>query len=341
MKNYFKHIGFILLSMSLLAGCSAGSSKAATTPPPGVTETALKLNEGTQWELDARLTIPSGATGPVPAVVLVHGSGPSDMDETIGACAPFRDLAYGLSKRGIAVLRFNKRTLTYASQIANSLESFTAREESADDAVAAVKLLRADPRIDKTRIIGIGHSLGATLLPRIDAAGADFDAMVLLAGTPRPLWEVSYDQNMALLEQYPAEKRASLEKQINDELEKAKQLSGMSDSEAKQLTVFGMPGYYLKDLAKYLPQDLLLQNTKPVLILQGTADFQVSPEKDYQLFQTALRGRPNTTFKLYDGLNHLFIKSDGPNKGSVKEYQTPGNVDEKVLNDIANWILSL
>ncbi|MFZ5974266.1 MAG: alpha/beta fold hydrolase, partial [Bacillota bacterium] len=302
MKKSMKLISAILL-MLLLAGCSADEEEAgartpALTPPSGVTETALTLNEGTQWELDARLTMPSGATGPVPAVVLVHGSGPSDMDETIGACTPFRDLAYGLSKRGIAVLRFDKRTYAHASQIANSLESFTVRDESVDDAVAAAALLRSDPRIDATRIIGIGHSLGATLIPRIDAAGADFHAMVLLAGTSRPLWEVCYDQNMALLNQYPAEQRASLEKQISDELQKAKRLTAMSDMEAKQLTVFGMPGYYLKDLAKHLPQDLLLQNTKPALILQGADDFQVSPEKDYGLFQTALKDRPNTAFRL-------------------------------------------
>lgn len=132
-----------------------------------------------------------------------------------------------------------------------------------------------------------------------------------------------------------------MKKLVDEELKKAEQLSTMSDAKAKQLTVFSMPGYYLKDLAAHLPQDLLLQNKKPVLILQGTGDFQVSADKDYGLFKTALKDRPNTTFKLYDGLNHLFIKSAGPDKGSVAEYTTPGNVDENVLDDIANWIRSL
>ena len=327
-----------------LAGCASSGSEAtqtpSATPPAGVTETQLKLNEGTEWELDARLTLPAGAKTPVPAVVLVHGSGPCDMNETVGACAPFRDLAYGLTKRGIAVLRFDKRTHSHGSQIAKILDTFTAREESVEDAVAAAAVLRNDPRIDATRIVGIGHSLGATLIPRIDAAGADFSAMVLLAGTPRPLWEVSYDQNMAMLDQVPAENRASAKKTIDEELQKAKRLDTMSDNEAKQTTVFGMPGYYLKDLDKFMPQDLLIQNEKPVFILQGTDDFQVSPTKDYGLFKTLLKDRPNTAFRLYDGLNHLFIESRGPYKGTVNEYTTPGYVGEEVVSDIADWILA-
>lgn len=345
MQKNMKYAGILLIGLALLAGCAKSGNQAqptpASTPPAGVSEEDLILNQGTEWELNARLTLPSGTKGPVPAVILVHGSGASDMNETIGACAPFRDLAYGLSKRGIAVLRFDKRTFTYGSRIANSMENFTVREESVDDAVAAAAYLRGDPRIDKTRIVGIGHSLGATLIPRIDAAGADFFAMVLLAGTPRPLWQVSYDQNIALIEKMTPEDRASSEKLVNEELDKAKKLSAMSDDEAKKITVFGMPGYYLKDLVKTLPQDILQKNAKPVLILQGTADFQVSPEKDYGLFKSALDGRPNTAFKAYDGLNHLFIKSSGPDQGSVNEYKTPGTVDENVVNDIANWVLAL
>jgi dienelactone hydrolase len=335
----------IICAALLFAGCApAGGQPESTpqpTPPAGVTETPLKLNEGTEWELDARLTMPADAKGPVPAVVLVHGSGPSDMNETVGACAPFCDLAYGLAKRGVAVLRFDKRTFTYGSRIAKDLESFTAREESVDDAIAAAAYLRNDPQIDATRIVGIGHSLGATLVPRIDAAGADFFAMVLLAGTPRPLWEVIYDQNMAVLDRVPADNRASTKKTIEDELQKARRLAAMTDAEAKETAVFGMPGYYFKDLDKHMPQDILIETEKPVLILQGTDDFQVSPEKDFGLFKTVLGDRPDTTFKLYDGLNHLFIESTGPNRGTVNEYATPGHVSEEVLDDVAKWILSL
>jgi uncharacterized protein len=61
------------------------------------------------WSLPGTLSLPKG-DGPFPAVILVHGSGPLDRDETIGPNKPFRDLAHGLASRGIAVLRYEKRT---------------------------------------------------------------------------------------------------------------------------------------------------------------------------------------------------------------------------------------
>ncbi len=334
-----------VMAALFLAGCASAvpepSPTPVSTPPAGVTETAVTLNEGTEWELDARLTLPASIKAAVPAVVLVPGSGPTDLNETVGGCAPFRDLAYGLSARGIAVLRFDKRTLTYGARIQQSVDTFTVEDEYVSDVLAAVAYLRTDARIDPERVAGIGHSLGGYVLPRIDAEGADFFAMVLLAGPARPLYEVSYDQNVALLSSYPENQRAALKKQVDAELDKARKLRDMSDEEARKVTAFTMPGYYLKDLAAKLPQDLLKKNAKPVLVLQGTADFQVSPDKDFGLFKTALAGRANTEFRLYDGLNHLFVASAGEKKGTAEEYSVPGSVSEKVVGDIANWLLGL
>ena len=79
------------------------------------TETEVTVGSG-QWALPGTLTIPRGA-GPFPGVVLVHGSGPNDRDETIGPNKPFRDLAQGLASKGIAVLRYEKRTKFYAEEV--------------------------------------------------------------------------------------------------------------------------------------------------------------------------------------------------------------------------------
>jgi hypothetical protein len=92
------------------------------------------------WPLPGVLAIPTGA-GPHPVVVLVHGSGPGDRDQTIGPNKPFRDLAFGLASRGVAVLRYDKRTRTHGARLAG-LTAFTVKEEVVDDVVAAVRLLR-------------------------------------------------------------------------------------------------------------------------------------------------------------------------------------------------------
>ncbi len=351
MKTRIFRFIITIIALVMLCGCSQTNSpptKSQTpeyqspspTPPAGVLEEDITLNKGSEFELAGKLTLPENINGQIPAVVLVSGSGPSDMNETVYACAPFADLAYGLSKRGIAVIRFDKRTLTYGDTISKDITDFTVKEEYIDDTLAAVQLLKNDSRIDNNRIYGIGHSLGATILPRVDQAGADFCGMVLMAGTPRELWEVSYDQNMTLVKTYPADQQADIIAKIDAEIAVARSLSKMSDEEAKQVTAFSMPGYYLKDLCSVLPSDLLLQNEKPVLILQGTNDFQISLENDYELFISQLNGRKNTSFKKYEGLNHLFIKqTQSEYNGTAYEYAIPGNVDQTVITDIADWML--
>ena len=88
-----------------------------------------------EWQLSGTLTVPNGP-GPFPAIVLVHGSGPNDRDEAVGPDKPFKDLAWGLASRGIAVLRYDKRTKVYADKMA-ALQTFTVKEETIDDALSS------------------------------------------------------------------------------------------------------------------------------------------------------------------------------------------------------------
>src|SRR6201999_1634611 len=119
-----------------------------------------------QWKLGGTIVEPVGK-GPFPAVVLVHGPGPDDRDETIYSNHIFRDLAEGLASQGIAVLRYDKRTKVYGEKMSEL--DFTIQDETVDDAVKAVALLRQQPEIDPARVFVLGHSLGGYASPRIAA----------------------------------------------------------------------------------------------------------------------------------------------------------------------------
>ena len=92
-------------------------------------------------------------------MVLVHGSGPQDADETIGPNKPFADLAYGLASQNVAVLRYVKRTKQYGAD-SKSDAPFTVKDEVTDDAIAAVALLSKMPEINKKQIYVLGPQPG-------------------------------------------------------------------------------------------------------------------------------------------------------------------------------------
>ena len=309
----------------------------------------VTVGAGTEYELSGKLTIPSGVTPdtPCPAVVLVQGSGSSDMDETIyankgdemiGANKPFFDIADYLSSNGIAVIRYNKRTFTYGEKMVEESDgSLTVMEETIEDAILATEMLKSDPRIDKDRIFIIGHSLGGMLAPRIHAEGGDYAGLILLAGSPRFLLNISKDQNIAYIEAMPdgEEKETLLEQMLSWDLQIAIMLS-LSDEAAKETPMGGgVSVYYYQDMYKHPASEYIKEITVPFLVLQGSKDFQIYPDKDFALYKELLGDRSNVTFKLYDGLNHLFMTST---TGTIEEYEIKGHVDVQVLEDIVQWI---
>ena len=144
------------------------------------------LGEGTQYPLKGILTLPDDCSKPVPAVVFVHGSGSSNMDEKVYKLTPFKDLAEGLAKQGIASVRYDKRSFAHGLKMMKA-GTITVREETIEDAVAASELLKHTPGVDPQQIFIIGHSMGGMLAPRIDAEGGNFRGLILLAGSPRKL----------------------------------------------------------------------------------------------------------------------------------------------------------
>ena len=296
------------------------------------------VGEGTEYPLNGLLTLPDGAAGPLPAVVMVHGSGPSNMDERVMKLTPFRDLAEGLAELGVASLRYDKRTFVHARKMAKTC--VTVKEETIEDALLAIALLKKDPRIDPERIFLLGHSMGAMLAPRIDAEGGDVKGLILMAGTPYRLEEVVLRQLQQSGGGNPILGRIiGLEYRIY-----AKKFAGlyeMPDEEAKKKKFAGsMSLYYFKEMGRKTAADYLLESAKPALILQGGKDFQVLAEDDFRKFRELLAGRENTVFKLYPELNHLFVPGIYQDilKAS-KEYKVERHIGREVTGDIAAFIL--
>ena len=338
----------VLIGVALLAsaGCAGDSTGAATSggpsstatvgPPPGVTEETVTINDGTPWQLEGTLSIPDGA-GPFPAALLVAGSGPSDRDETTGGNKPLKDVADSLASQGIVVLRYDKRASTYGTQMAGD-GSVTVEEDYVQDAVAAADLLRADARVDPGRVFVVGHSEGGMLAPRIDAEGGDFAGIVIMAGSPRGMLDVLADQLTAAVPTLPESQRAGVQQQIDAIVAVVPTIASMPDDEAKQGWIYGASLYYFKEMDAHPAADYLLATSKPVLIVQGSKDLNVSVDKDYGAYQTLLAGRSNVTFKLYDGLNHLFMAATTDILST--QYDVPDHVDPTVLTDLGSWIKS-
>jgi len=302
------------------------------------------ITVGVKFPLDGLLTLPDGA-GPFPAVVLVHGSGPNDMDEKVGNCYFFKDMASGLAERGIVTIRYNKRTKTYGKQMVKGTNAadLTVWDETIEDAIFAANLLKKDSRIIPERVFIAGHSMGAMLAPRIDAEGGDFAGLILLAGSPRRLEELLVEQQDNAMKKLNSFLRWIGNKQIKKFRSKIDRIYDMSDDEAKATTFLGKYNrcYYLKEWGLKPAAGYLENLSKPIFVLQGEADFHVSVENDFNKYKEILAGKPNASFKLYPGLNHLFMPTVFGNDVSkgLKEYKKPQHVEQYVIDDVAEWIL--
>jgi dienelactone hydrolase len=306
----------------------------SSVQPDPFQEKEVTVGEG-EWVLPGTLTIPEG-DGPFPAVVLVHSFGPNDRDGTIGPNKPFRDLAWGLAFRGIAVLRYEKRTREHASKINLSKENFTVKEETIEDALAAASLLRKTDRIDMKKIFMLGHGLGGILIPRIGAQDPNIAGFIIMAGGSKPLTDLYLEQLAYLcsLSGNISEEELEQYKEAQAQVAKAEDPKLSKDTPASELP-FNTPASYWLDLRSYHPLEVAKSLKQPILILQGERDYQITTENFY-IWKKALSAQKNVTFKSYPKLNHLFMK--GVDKSTPKEYLIPKHVEKVVIDDIANWI---
>ena len=248
----------------------------------------IVVGEGTKYPLKGMLTLPEHASGPVPAVVFVHGSGSSNMDEKVGKLTPFKDLAEGLAELGIASIRYDKRSFAHPIKMLRE-KIITVKEETIEDAILATELLKRDSRIDKDNIFIAGHSMGGMLAPRIDAEGGNYKGLILMAGSPRRLEEIMLDQNEAVMRSGKGLLQWFVKTQVAKISAMFEKMYELSDEEAKKKKVGnGMTLYYFKEMGEHQSSNYLVKLEKPILIMQGEKDFQATLENDFAAYKELL-----------------------------------------------------
>jgi hypothetical protein len=311
-------------------GAFSFEDEIAQDPPEGFKEISIVFGDN-DWPLDGKITTPD-TSGTHPMVILVHGSGPNDMNETIGANAPFRDMAYYLAERGVSVLRYDKRTYTYGA-VMGGMKDLTVYGEVIDDVVEAVAFASSLEYVDPDQIYVLGHSLGAYLMPRIAEVTPDAAGYMMAAGIFSSLGEIV---------PYQIEYLSALDGEITDE--ELAYIEAMTEEAHKSLNpeligddevILGAYRPYWEDLAAYDPVEMAREIEKPVFVFQGDRDYQV-PISEFSIIYEALKDQDNYSFKVYEGINHLLIY--GESAPTPEEYYVKGHVHEPLLEDIILFV---
>lgn len=283
------------------------------------TETEIKIGE---YALDGMLTMPKGVDAP-PVVILIQGTGATDMNEDLAAAKPFYDIAHGLAEQGIATIRYNKRFYQYPELGEDA--DVTIDDEVLDDADAAVKFAQSLVNEGKaSKVYVLGHSLGGMLVPIIADRNSEVRGIISLAGTPRKLEVVLIEQLTALLDQTDGQTREQIEKFIEQaEILRDKKEYVPNDNPPSLQAMFGAA--YWISLGELEPAETADKLDIPMLFLQGDQDTQVYPDRDFPAWKEKLEDNSNCEFILYEGLGHIFADNDN-------------KVDSRVIDDIADFV---
>lgn len=294
--------------------------------PAGAPYTAEEVRVSTPagHVLVGTLTLPSGASAPLPAVVTITGSGQQDRDESIPSVPGFRlfrQVADTLSRRGIAVLRLDDRGVGGSE---GDVQGTSA--DFADDIRAAVAYLRTRSEIDPARIALVGHSEGGLIAPMLAADDPQIAAIVLMAGPAiRGRDVINFQIRSAV------ESDTSIAIAARDSATRAF-LAGFDSTTAKQPWM----AYFLA----HDPLPTVRRVRQPVLILQGATDLQVTADQAPML-ERALReaGNRNVTTHVFTDRNHLFLRdANGAPAGYASLPDT--KVDGEVMGTLADWLVS-
>lgn len=293
---------------------------------------------GEDYPLEGVLTLPKGVEQ-APVVLLVQGSGQSDKNESTFLNKPFQDLAHGLAKLGVASLRYDKRYYAYPSLAEEKGASISYEDEILEDVASAIKLLSHEENLGS--IFVLGHSLGGMLTPAIASLNPEVEGIISMAGSPLPLYEISYSQNKAVEElffsqSHDLESIARFTETMAQVEEEILILRGDFSHLSQDSLLLGLPVAYQLGAREYAGENFLPNLELPILIIQGSEDFQVTYETGFSAYQELLRDKENATFLWYEGLNHFMMPSSGV--ATVEDYYPKNTVDTEVIADIVAFI---
>lgn len=285
------------------------------------------------FNLAATINKPKSAA-PLPAVILIGGSGPTDRDETVAGIPVFGQVARDLVAAGFFVVRYDKRGV---GQSGGRAESVTIADY-AEDARQVLLWLGKRKDVNKDRIALVGHSEGA--LVAMLTAGRERDkvgALVLVAGPSASGNDVVLEQQKLVLSKMPIDEaqrqeKVALQQKINTAVIKG---TGWGDIPEAARRVADTPWFY--SFLTFDPEKAMNDTRQPVLIVQGELDTQVQPYHADKLagFARARKGTkaPVEVVKV-PGVNHLLVPAK---TGDVSEYGTLGT-DAKVSPQVTGAI---
>jgi uncharacterized protein len=307
-------------------------------------------NPAANIELAATLTVPDGK-GPFPAVLLMSGSGPHDRDEALMGHKPFLVLADYLTRKGVVVLRADKRGVgksggNYSSAV---------MADFASDAKAGVAYLKTRPEVNAHKIGLLGHSEGAVEAAMAAEHNAEVAFVVMMAG-PGVRGDQLLPEQMRKIEQAAGKPAEEIEKDLalqheiltlvekdNDDAELDKdlreKLSGKVPDAQIGLQIQTVSSPWFRGLLTYDPASTLTKLTCPVLAVNGEKDVQVPPEQNLPPIRQALAASGNKNYEVDElpGLNHLFQTAK---TGGISEYsEIEETMSPAAMESVADWIL--
>lgn len=278
------------------------------------------------YNMPAKITVPK-TNYDVPALVMVHGSGPSDMDESIGKLKMFEDLAINLAKKGIASIRYDKRTLTYQRFIAKDI-NFTINDEVIDDALSAVSILKNIEGIDNSNIYILGHSFGGQLAPVIGNLDSSIKGVIMMASSTMHIIDL-------LLEQLKDRNDPSYNT-YNEWASYFKDLNEVVLGEEEYLFAGAYQKYWVTyNLLNIKEETMTFANNKKMLLVYGKQDLQVK-EEDFNVYKSWLKNNDKVIYKIYDNLNHCFV--EGVDETYLTAYMVNKPIPLDVIDDIINFM---
>ena len=304
---------------------------ADTIAPAAAVQSPYTIKSGA-LELGGTLVMPRGATGRVPVVVIIAGSGPTDRNgNSLMGIRPnsYAQLAWQLAGRGIATLRYDKRgmpgTKGTFDMTKMTLDDFAA------DARAAAESLAHDSRFSK--VVLLGHSEGSALALIAARQGAPVAGVISVSGLGRPLGVVMREQ---LARQFDS---ATL---VRYDTAMSQYLRGEQPKDVPpQLGPLFVPINlsFMKSLTSFDPPAAIRAVHQPVLIVQGGRDVQVTVA-DAERLHTA---KPDAQLVVVPLANHVLKQTtDTTLVGQMPTYQNPAvPIMPDVANGIADWILKL